>query len=375
MASLIICNCENLESVKRDSWILARCTDILGYRPDLCTVLFAGTHAGALKQEIQILSADGKRKVVVAQTMDDLRDAAKEFVDRCNTHRRGFLSLGSHGNTGLTSTDKSESDGKDEYVHMFGRVIRDNELKDLFLMPLQKDVDVFVLTDTCSSGTMWDLPLWTDARGGIHRENQLWTSKGDNMPNILSISGCDDRGTSMDDYGHFGYSGGLVASLADFLVEEATCLEDTSGGGIRRLVRYIFKRLAKVRQHVLVSSTKESILKSLHSEHATVDFTLPLASATRHTTTTADEVVASDVVEEDPVVNDENGGGNKRSGGGGGDGNGGGNGGNTRGFFTGDDRVVSPEVALLLGGLVVLGVVGGIAIHKHRKALAAASSM
>jgi hypothetical protein len=196
--ALIICNCENLFSAERDGPILQSVAGSMG---------FETTHVRYMKPS---KSHPGE----TITTLQEFKDLATRFTTEVNKRGRGFLSLSSHGYSGLKCTDGSDRDGRDEYIRVFGQVVRDGELRKWFLEPLRQGTCVFILVDTCHSGTMFDLPWVVGGDYKLEMENQLPL-----QADIWCFSACDDRQSAMDDIGERGYSGGLVAAVSDWVLE------------------------------------------------------------------------------------------------------------------------------------------------------------
>lgn len=136
---------------------------------------------------------------------------------------RVIISFSGHGSY-VTDNNGDETDGKDEGIcpsdcTVSGLIIDDELLKILNMFnPMTR---VYVIMDSCHSGSMLDLPY--NSTGASD------TNVGaDIKPHIIMISGCTDPQTSADAYiqktSKFG--GALTTSIIDVLTED----EDMSLG-------------------------------------------------------------------------------------------------------------------------------------------------
>lgn len=106
-----------------------------------------------------------------------------------------LFTVSSHGGTGLPNP--KEADGYDEYITVDGVVVRDDELKQQVVDRLPSNVRLTLIVDTCSSGTMFDLP-------------QVWSETAKDS-RVVCVSACCDNQYAYDAVGsRFGHVGGLV---------------------------------------------------------------------------------------------------------------------------------------------------------------------
>lgn len=126
---------------------------------------------------------------------DKLKDDVSDVVSRCaDAGGQLLVYLTGHG---MQMRDHSgdEEDGLDEYilVSKSSKVYRDDDLNSIFL---DTDRYRFIgITDTCHSGTMFDLP-YTDDNGRItfnRRHHEI------RCTNAFTISGCRDSQVSVCD--------------------------------------------------------------------------------------------------------------------------------------------------------------------------------
>jgi hypothetical protein len=233
MSALIVCNCENLYSAERDGPILQSVARVLGF-----SVV-----------KTRYIRPKGKHSPEeLITSVSQFQQLAHEFVQEVNQTGRGFLSLSSHGYSGLPCMDGSDRDGKDEYIKVLGTVVRDGDLRNWFLEPLREGVSIFIIVDTCHSGTMFDLPWYLNRTGQMEMENKLSLSS-----EIYCFSACDDRQSAMDDIGERGYSGGLVAAVSDWILANPPEEHDSMPSLVKQMYPYLKNRMKALGQDLYLS--------------------------------------------------------------------------------------------------------------------------
>ena len=129
-----------------------------------------------------------------------------------------FFLYSGHG-TYTTDLNKDELDGRDELIvpldaYSIKTCISDDELKKIITEKLKKGVKLFMLFDSCFSGTIMDLKY-----NYLVNDNSLVlnTKNSDTSGQVICISGCNDQQTSADAYVSLSnrnmYSGAMTYSF------------------------------------------------------------------------------------------------------------------------------------------------------------------
>jgi hypothetical protein len=132
-------------------------------------------------------------------------------------------------------------------------MILDQQLHDALIKPLRSSyIRVLALIDTCHSGTLLNLPVYTtnflDRVSIVGRPELKETCASP----IVSISACSDAQTSEDDVSsEFGFGGGLISAFLDAWKMGIT---------IADLFAIISKRLTLLGQTSILSSDDTQLL-------------------------------------------------------------------------------------------------------------------
>lgn len=159
-----------------------------------------------------------------------------------------FVSLSCHGYSMRSSgSSPNESDGRDEYIKFRGSPVKDDDLHRALVGTLpDKKNNMFVLVDTCHSGTMIDLKYNKLTKQKEHNFADIKTSC-----DISSFSGCSDSQLSRDDISYdFGFGGGLTSAFLD------SCAKLPDGFNICTTFSKISKPLNKMGQKPQWSTNK-----------------------------------------------------------------------------------------------------------------------
>ena len=122
--------------------------------------------------------------------------------------------LSGHGYT-KQDYDGDEVDHRDEYVNV-GKIITDDMFYEHVIMKHNIDgVNMLLLSDTCHSGTMFDLPFKCDQDS---LKLSVMSKRTDRLNvNAISLSACTDSQLSMCDIGYnAGYGGSLTVALLEY---------------------------------------------------------------------------------------------------------------------------------------------------------------
>lgn len=125
--------------------------------------------------------------------------------------RKTLFVLSSHGYTGTYGNINSESDKSNEYIRINNEIINDDELHKLIS---NIKSDFIILTDTCSSATMFDLPwICKKVQNGyefIKENNNIC------LNNIICISACNDFSYDPETISeYYGFGGNLISNFLD----------------------------------------------------------------------------------------------------------------------------------------------------------------
>jgi hypothetical protein len=132
-------------------------------------------------------------------TKNNIVAEIKQLLNNANSGDILFLSFSGHG-VYLRDKNGDERDRLDEVIVSidFDTII-DDELNSLIRENLKKDVTLFALFDCCHSGTILDLRYqYLDSTR--FNKNTQHSKYSETEGNVVMISGCMDRQTSMDAY-------------------------------------------------------------------------------------------------------------------------------------------------------------------------------
>ena len=156
-----------------------------------------------------------------------LDELVKFCLDNSDKEVYLFVSYSGHGYF-LPDYDGDESDGKDEVLCPadcnINGYIRDDTIKAEFIDKLPENVHLFVLIDSCHSGTMCDLKFNynIDASSTFSTYGNFSDTKCD----VIMISGCEDKDVSSDAYIYdsnsyrYEYQGAMTASFVKCFYDE-----------------------------------------------------------------------------------------------------------------------------------------------------------
>lgn len=141
-----------------------------------------------------------------------------DFYINKNEYKNIFLSISCHGYTGIKDYKNNETDGFNEYIKINNTIILDDELYDIIKI---YKYNLHILVDTCSSGTMFDLPYVFTNKNNYIKENDNITNLLNQ--NILCISACKDYQFNRDDISKLGWGGGLTSKFIDNVFKYNYC--------------------------------------------------------------------------------------------------------------------------------------------------------
>lgn len=240
MSALLLINSLNLPSARQDLRFLLKTV--------LPTMGLNNAIVGWMNNFEQPPPANGSNIVVKRiSTKEQLSQLGKDFIDSVNVSKRGLIAMSSHGYSGIPDRSGLEIDGQSEYIVLNGQRVMDYELREIFLNRVEDDVKLLILTDTCHSGTMWNMRCSPFGKNGCRCANIYQPGK------ILSISSCSDSQSSSDDLSHSspGFHGGLFAALKDYLAKPNK----------QSSYEVISQRLSKLNQTLTITATRAKLLE------------------------------------------------------------------------------------------------------------------
>ncbi len=176
-------------------------------------------------------------------------ESLKQFVASTdNTPENSVVILVSGHGFSTSDRNGDESDGMDEMINIGSRTIIDDELYNIVS---QLKCRAILLSDTCHSGTMFDMPFVTNDHAKTFIDKHHNTKA--NIGNIISLSACSDQQLSMCDIGDIaGFGGSLTVSVL-----EPGVLEDIVSFDAARILKgytSIKERVHKLNQQCMLST-------------------------------------------------------------------------------------------------------------------------
>ena len=180
---------------------------------------------------------------------DQFIDALKQTRIEVEDHPDALVVvlISGHGYT-TCDTNGDETDGQDEMISIGSRSIIDDEL---YSVVSQYECNMVLLSDTCHSGTMFDLPYVSNDDGRTFT-NKLHEQKTQ-LGKVVSLSACSDQQLSMCDIGDVaGFGGSLTVSVLEPDILELIVSTDTAS--ILKGYTLIKDRLLKLNQRCVLST-------------------------------------------------------------------------------------------------------------------------
>lgn len=151
------------------------------------------------RRQTLFLSIDNNNKLTNVSSYDFLKNYQsrfQEFVDNTKNGDSVLICISGHG---YQQFNKEEKDSMDEYISFGSGIIKDGILYSLLIEKLKDKCNrVVCLTDTCHSGTMFDID---EKRVGKR--------------NVFSLSACSDNQLDSCDISNVGFGGSLTVHLLD----------------------------------------------------------------------------------------------------------------------------------------------------------------
>ena len=141
----------------------------------------------------------------ILPTREHILNNLKQMLDKLQDGDTFFFHCSGHG-TQQVDRNNDEIDGKDEaFVSLDMKIITDDLFQMLF-QSVKKKANIFILMDCCHSGTIIDLPYSLQSPSGKIIQNNSFVF----YPNIVMISGCQDKQVSYDAFINEKHQGALT---------------------------------------------------------------------------------------------------------------------------------------------------------------------
>ena len=155
--------------------------------------------------------------------------------------------LSGHGYS-VADRNGDEVDGADEAVHINGQVLDDDIYNNIVT---KMKCDGLLLSDTCHSGTMFDLPF---VYNNGTKQFTKQTKRNDNFKaRVISLSACSDQQLSMCDVGdNTGFGGSLTTAVLNI---DGVLGDLLKRGDLIGVYNKIQTRLQMLNQTLILSAT------------------------------------------------------------------------------------------------------------------------
>lgn len=180
---------------------------------------------------------------VVYQKTQTFFKSFNELLCKCND--KIVVLLSGHGFS-VPDNNGDEADGRDEAIQTGAGTIIDDTIRSNIVIPAkEKGIKLLLFSDTCHSGTMFDLPT-------IVNDGCINSTDYDELK-IYSLSACSDSQLSMCDIGETtGFGGSLTTAILNL----EGVLEDLLTSKFSKVINAynkIQQQLQKLHQTVILS--------------------------------------------------------------------------------------------------------------------------
>ena len=201
-----------------------------------------------LPSNINLLTTSSYKPKTQGVQQSDSKDLYK-VVDRINQSdpQLMIILLSGHGFS-VRDRNGDELDGCDEAINVGFQILDD----DLYNLVLKLKCNAIFLTDTCHSGTMFDLPYGYD----VGTDKFVKSSNRNDIINnlMISLSACSDQQLSMCDVGdQTGFGGSLTTALLNI---DNVMQELLSMTNFKVLYNKLQARLCLLNQKLVLSSSR-----------------------------------------------------------------------------------------------------------------------
>jgi hypothetical protein len=167
---------------------------------------------GYLMENIMMITDDG---INIQPTKNNIINSFVTLINKATNEAftELWFSYSGHGSY-LTDMNVDEKDNRDEVIcpvdYTTAGMIDDDFIYTNLVAKLPNTVTLFSLSDSCHSGTVFDLPyLYTTSLSNNNNNSHV--------ANVISISGCRDDQTSADAYISEKYQGAMTWSFLNAL--------------------------------------------------------------------------------------------------------------------------------------------------------------
>ena len=137
--------------------------------------------------------------------LKNFKKQTEDIIKNIPNNTTLFVMISGHGYQRVDKTN-NEIDNMDEYIRTCNETIIDNDLWDIFIKSMNKNINFVGMCDTCHSGSMFDLDY--------EYENNKWITATKRQPierNAISIGACRDNQMDNCIVGDtLGYGGALT---------------------------------------------------------------------------------------------------------------------------------------------------------------------
>jgi hypothetical protein len=184
------------------------------------------TLGGSCIRDVHNMSKALTERGFICHMMLSADRTSSKFLERITELAGGeydmlVVLISGHGfGTSDQATTGDEVDGQDEMIHTTGGVIIDDQIYAALQSATRHIKQMVLLSDTCQSGTMFDLPYRLDRSNRLDRvRNAVLNTRRIIDPDFcpaISISACSDSQSSMCDIGETtGFGGSLTTAVLD----------------------------------------------------------------------------------------------------------------------------------------------------------------
>ena len=145
---------------------------------------------------------------------------AERILNHVPSKSNLLLTISSHGYICRTNNRLKEKSGFSEYIKVGGEKVFDYELSHILVHNVAPTCTVFVVADTCHSGTLIDLHYTSIDGKNFQRTKYTY---GNNRCRCLMVSACSDTETAGEDISHYaGWGGKLMCNFLDYVENHST---------------------------------------------------------------------------------------------------------------------------------------------------------
>lgn len=176
----------------------------------------------------------------IKPTREVILSTLKRLVSETKEGDTLFVHYSGHG-TYTKDYNGDEKDKRDEcWYPCDGTIIKDDELYEILVKPFPKGAFLRLVSDSCHSGSMLDLPFnYTSQHRFVQENNEDQSEK-----NCITISGCQDSQTSADAYIDGTSIGALTWALT-------TCIDKVTKSKGEQIKNFTWSELITITRYTL----------------------------------------------------------------------------------------------------------------------------